>query len=71
MVTQRPVGLIVTAQATNAVLLPLVALLLLGLANSNIVPGSYRNSRSRNAASGVVVLVILLLAGTKLWTLLA
>lgn len=71
VVTQRPVGLIVTAQATNAVLLPLVALLLLGLANSNIVPGSYRNSRSRNAASGVVVLVILLLAGTKLWTLLA
>ncbi|MBL6699734.1 MAG: Nramp family divalent metal transporter, partial [Luminiphilus sp.] len=39
----RPVALIMLAQATNAVLLPLVALVLLAIVNSPLIPHDYRN----------------------------
>ncbi len=62
----RPVALIVLAQATNAVLLPLVALVLLAIVNSPLIPHDYRNGWPQNLIVTGVIGVVLLLAATKL-----
>ena len=62
----RPVALIVLAQATNAVLLPLVALVLLVIVNSPLIPHDYRNGWTQNLIVTSVIGVVLLLAATKL-----
>ena len=64
--TARPVALIVLAQATNAVLLPLVALVLLAIVNSPLIPDDYRNGWRQNLIVAVVIGVVLMLATTKL-----
>lgn len=65
----RPVALIVLAQATNAVLLPLVALVLLAIVNSPLIPHDYRNGWPQNLIVTGVIGVVLLLAATKLLSL--
>ena len=62
----RPVALIVLAQATNAVLLPLVALVLLAIVNSPLIPYDYRNGWPQNLIVTGVIGVVLLLAAAKL-----
>ena len=62
----RPVALIVLAQATNAVLLPLVALVLIAIVNSPLIPHDYRNGWPQNLIVTGVIGVVLLLAAAKL-----
>ena len=69
--TARPVALIVLAQATNAVLLPLVALVLLAIVNSPLIPDDYRNGRRQNLIVAIVIGVVLMLAMTKLISVFA
>jgi manganese transport protein len=64
--TARPVSLIVLAQATNALLLPLVALVLLAIVNSPLIPNDYRNAWRQNLIVAVVIGIVLMLATTKL-----
>ncbi len=64
--TARPVSLIVLAQATNALLLPLVALVLLAIVNSPLIPSDYRNGWRQNLIVTAVIGVVLMLATTKL-----
>jgi len=64
--TARPVSLIVLAQATNALLLPIVALVLLAIVNSPLIPNDYRNGWRQNLIVTVVIGVVLMLATTKL-----
>jgi len=70
LVATRPVALIVLAQATNAVLLPLVALVLLAMVNSPLIPRDYRNGWWQNLVVIGVIGVVLVLAATKLFSLL-
>ena len=70
MLTERPVSLIVTAQAANALALPIIAGLLLVLANHNLVPLNYRNSLALNLATGFVIVLVGLLSVTKLFGIL-
>ena len=69
LVATRPVALIVLAQATNAVLLPLVALVLLAMVNSPLIPEDYRNGWRQNLVVIGVIGVVLMLAATKLFSL--
>jgi Mn2+/Fe2+ NRAMP family transporter len=66
VVTSRPAALIVTAQVTNALLLPLIALVLMVVANSVLLPRAYRNHRVLNMAAILVLIVMTLLAASKL-----
>ncbi len=70
VVTTRPSALIVTAQITNAVLLPVIALILVALANSQLLPLQYRNHTQRNVLAFGVLAIVVLLALTKLVNLL-
>ena len=71
VVTSRPTVLIVTAQVTNALLLPVIALVLVVLANSRLMPQAFRNGRTGNLLALAVLAIVLLLALTKLAKLLA
>ena len=71
VVTSRPTVLIVTAQVTNALLLPVIALVLVVLANSRLIPQPFRNQRTGNLLALAVLAIVLLLALTKLAKLLA
>ena len=64
----RPVALIVLAQATNAVLLPFVALVLLAIVNSPLIPGDYRNGPRQNLMVMGVIAAVITLATTKLFS---
>lgn len=66
VVAERPVALIVTAQATNALLLPAVALGLALAANSPTLMGAHRNSRRANLGLGLVLAVVAMLAVSRL-----
>lgn len=66
VVAQRPVVLIITAQATNALLLPVVALGLALAANSPSLMGTHRNSRRANLVLAVVLGVVAMLAISRL-----
>ena len=65
----KPEALILTAQATNALLLPVVAIILLAIANSRLLPETWRNTRLRNGLAVVVISLVLLLAAKKLLAL--
>ena len=71
VVTSRPTALIVTAQVTNALLLPVIALVLVVLVNSRLMPQPFRNGRTGNLLALAVLAIVLLLALTKLAKLLA
>ncbi|MDG1065844.1 MAG: Nramp family divalent metal transporter [Luminiphilus sp.] len=66
VVTARPAALIVTAQVTNALLLPLIALVLMMVANSALLPSRYRNRRALNIMAILVLVTMTLLATGKL-----
>ena len=66
----KPEALILTAQATNALLLPVVAIILLAVANSRLLPEAWRNTRLRNGLAVVVISLVLLLAAKKLLALI-
>jgi NRAMP (natural resistance-associated macrophage protein)-like metal ion transporter len=66
----RPVAVILLAQAANALLLPVVAVLLLWIANREAVLGTHRNGTGRNVLAAAVVLVVTLLGGYRLLALL-
>ena len=66
----RPDALIIAAQATNAVLLPLIAGILLVVANSTLIPALYRNRRLHNGVAAGVVLLVFILGLGKVISLL-
>lgn len=68
--TERPISLIVTAQAANALVLPIIAGLLVVLANHRLVPVNYRNSLTRNLAAGFVIALVGLLSLMKILSIL-
>ena len=70
LVTTRPAALIVTAQVTNALLLPLIALVLMMVANSALLPSGYRNSVMLNTLAALVLATMALLAVGKLVNIL-
>jgi len=61
----KPVSIIWFAQVANGILLPLVALFLLWIMNTETL-GIYRNSKIQNLLAASVVLVTLLLSGRSL-----
>ncbi len=65
----RPVGVIVLAQAANALLLPIVAGALLWIMNREAVLGAERNGPLANLLGGGVLLVVVLLGGSRLLAL--
>ncbi len=67
----RPLTLIVVAQATNGLLLPLVAAALLWLMNQDGVLGEAANRWPSNLLGAAVVLVTLALGSNKLFALLS
>lgn len=70
LVTTRPAALIVTAQVTNALLLPLIALVLMMVANSALLPSGYRNRGILNTMAVLVLVTMTLLAAGKLMKIL-
>ena len=68
--TERPISLIVTAQAANALVLPIIAGLLVVLANHRLVPVNYRNSLTRNLAAGFVIALVGLLSLMKILSII-
>ena len=71
LVASRPQALIVTAQAANAMLLPVVAGILLLIANSQLIPHLWRNGKLANVLAASIILLVTAIAGTKLAALLS
>ena len=61
-----PYRVIVLAQASNALLLPLLLVFLLAIANRTAIMGRFRNSRLTNVLGALVVLVIAALSAVQL-----
>ena len=70
MLASRPQALIVTAQAANAMLLPVVAVILLFVVNSQSVPAPWRNGRIANTVALFIIVLVVVLAGARLQALL-
>lgn len=66
----RPSALIISAQAANALLLPIIAVALMAVANHQALLGQYRNKPATNALAVLIVAVVSLLALRKLFGLL-
>ena len=64
----KPIPAIITAQAINGLLLPIVAIfLLIAVNDKNILPKKYVNKMGWNVLTGVVVLVVAALGLYNLW----
>ena len=70
LLASRPQALIVTAQAANAMLLPLVAIILLLIANSRLIPDRWKNSKLINLLTSTIIALVITLAAVKLRALL-
>ena len=70
LLATRPDALIISAQATNGLLLPLVAWVLLAVANSERLLGAYRNNWVLNGVGVPVVCLVTGLALRKLMMLI-
>ena len=70
LLASRPQALIVTAQAANAMLLPIVAIILLLIANSKLVPDPWKNSKLLNLLASAIIALVIALASVKLIALL-
>ena len=70
LLASRPQALIVTAQAANAMLLPLVAIILLLIANSKLIPDRWKNSTLINLLASAIIALVIALAAVKLRALL-
>jgi Mn2+/Fe2+ NRAMP family transporter len=66
ILTERPISLIVTAQAANALALPIIAGLLVVVANHKLVPVNYRNSLALNLVAVFVIVLVALLSVMKI-----
>lgn len=58
LVATRPTALIISAQATNALLLPIIAIALLFVARSQTLLGDARNRPLTNAIAMIIVIVV-------------
>ena len=67
----RPLSLIIFAQATNGLLLPLIAMVLLWLMNQRHLLKTAANGARSNLLGGIVVLVAIGLGLYKLWSLVS
>ncbi len=65
----RPIALILSAQVTNALILPLMALLLLLVINNARIPKQHRNTAWTNVLGALILLIVTTLALAKLWRL--
>jgi NRAMP (natural resistance-associated macrophage protein)-like metal ion transporter len=63
----KPLALIILAQTSNALLLPISAILLVWVCNRPDLMGNYANSKLANIAGGLVILLVLMLAAYKLF----
>lgn len=63
----RPVELIITAQAANGLLLPIIAVVLLLVMNRKTLLGAHANGAVSNVAGGLVVLITFLLGARGLY----
>jgi len=63
----KPISLIIVAQTANAMLLPISVVLLVWVCNRKSLLGQYKNGLITNAAAGIVVVLVLALAGYKLF----
>lgn len=70
LLADRPAALIISAQATNAVLLPIVAMVLVILTRNEALLGRYRNHPLTNLAAIMMVVLVSVLALHKLLSLL-
>jgi len=70
LLASRPQALIVTAQAANAMLLPIVAIILLLIANSKLIPDPWKNSKMINLLAAAIIALVIALAAVKLRALL-
>ena len=70
LLASRPQALILTAQAANAMLLPIVAIILLLIANSKLVPDPWKNSTLLNLLASAIIALVIALASVKLIALL-
>ena len=66
----RPVWLILTAQVANGLLLPVIAAIVLYMANDAALLGAHRNRLLANLLGGAVLLVTVVLGGKTLYSLL-
>ena len=66
LVGRSPTAAIVTAQAANGLLLPVIAVFLMIAVNDPRLLGGHRNRWLPNVLGGVVVLVVVVLGGVKL-----
>ena len=66
----RPVWLILTAQVANGLLLPVIAAIVLYMANDAALLGAHRNRPLANALGAAVLLVTVVLGGKTLYSLL-
>lgn len=66
-----PFAIIVIAQVANALLLPISAVLLILVCNNQTMMGQYKNSAFNNIAAGLVILTVLSLALSKLYSMIA
>ena len=66
----RPQVLIIIAQATNAMLLPAVGVILLLIANSKLIPDPWRNSVLINILATAIIGLVTALALVKLFALI-
>ena len=70
LLASKPQVLIVTAQATNAMLLPVVAVILLFIANSSLVPQPWQYGKLTNLLAAAIIALVIALALVKLAALL-
>lgn len=68
---ERPIALIISAQVTNALILPVMAALLLLVINNALVPPRHRNGGWMNTLGATILLTVSALALSKLWALWA
>ena len=59
----KPVEIIQFAQVANGILLPVIAGILIWLANRSELLGSYRNSKVKNTLSIFILIVTIILGG--------
>lgn len=68
LIQLQPVPIIILAQALNGVILPIIAVILFLLMNSeNVLPDGYRNGNLYNLTMGVVVYLTILIGMTNLF----
>ncbi len=58
----KPVSVIKFAQIANGILLPIIAIFLIYVLNSKEIMGTYTNSKYRNVAAGIVLLLTIVMS---------